>query len=164
MGRMSAALGTNETIDEAEQVVNIESAMKQQPGSYPIPIPSGLELLKPILTEAFISQHLVGNTILSIEQRTKIHEVATEALYSALKNIYLKNYGLDDFKCDALVLETALLLRNWNDCSSDDGDDDMNFWEYICNQYALTYDKGFGNSYSYKIFKHVINRSLKLHK
>ena len=121
MGRMPAASGTNEMIDEAEQVVNIESAMKQQPGSYPIPIPSGLELLKPILTQAFISQPLVGNIILSKEQRTKVHEVATEALSSALKNIDLKNFGIDDFKCDVLVLETALLLRNWNDCNSDDG-------------------------------------------
>lgn len=160
---MHAELGANEAIEAAEQVVNIESVMKQQSGSYPIPAPSSSDLLKP-LTQAFVSQPLIGNIILSEEQRTKIRMVAVDALSNALRNTDLQNYGIDDFNCDVLMLETALLLRNWMDCSTDDGgDDDMNFWEYIFNQYALTYDKSFGNSHAYKIFKQVIERSLKRH-
>ena len=163
---MSAELGYNEAIEAAEQVVNIESVMKQQSGSYPMPIPppSSSELLEPVLTQAFILQPLIGNLILSEAQRTKIHMVAKDALSSALSKIYLKNYGINDLNCDVLMLETALLLRNWSDCSTDDASgDDMNFWEYICNQYALPYDKGFGNSHIYRIFKQVIERSLKRH-
>lgn len=164
---MFAELGSDDAIEAADQVINIESEMKQQSGSYPMNPTisrSSSELLEPLLTQAFISQPLIGNIILSEEQRTKIHIMAVDTLYGALEKTYLENYGIDDFYCDVLMLETVRLLRNWNDCSTDDaGDDNMNFWEYICNQYALRYDENFGNSHIYRIFKQVIKRSLKRH-
>lgn len=164
---MPAELKYSEAFEAAEQVINIESVMQSHSGSYPTSMisSSSHELLKPVLTQAFISQPILGNIILSEEQRTKIHTMAEDTLSVALKRTYLKDYGISDFYCDILMLETVLLLRNWSDrdIGDDVSDDDMNFWEYICNQYALSYDESFGNSHAYRIFRQVIKRSLQRH-
>lgn len=153
--------------EAVKQTTNIEAVMQSHLGSYPMPmLPScSRELLESALTKAFISQPILGNIILSKEQRRKIHTIAEGALYDALGRTYIKDYGIGDFYCDILTLETVLLLRNWSahDSDGDDCNEDMNFWEYICNQYALTYDENFGNSHSYRIFRQVIKRSLQRH-
>lgn len=148
-------------------ISTIESVMQPHAGSYPMPKYSSQACvaLAPILTEAFLSQPLLGNVILSSDQREKLHTMAVGALSGALTRTHLKEYGLTDFYCDILVLETTLLLRNWND-NGDDNDaegEDEKFWEYICNQYALPYDDRFGNGPVYKVFRTAISKSLKQH-
>lgn len=164
---MSAELKSNEAIEAAEQAVNVEFVMQSHLGLYPMPMlsPSLNKLLEPVLTKAFISQPILGNIIPSEEQRKKIHILAEDVLSVALRKTYLENYGIDDFDCDVLMLETVLLLRNWSDPAANDdaSGDDMNFWEYIFNQYALPYDESFGNSHAYRLFRQIIKRSLKRH-
>lgn len=100
---------------------------------------------------AFISQSILGNIILSEEQRTKVHTLAEDTLSDALTRTYLEDYGINDFYCDILMLETVLIPRNWSDRDTDDASgDDMKFWEYIYNQYALAYDESIGNSHAYR--------------
>ncbi len=164
---MSIEQEPNEKSALKEQVNKIEPEMQSRPGSYstPIPSPSLQALLEPVLTQAFVSQPILGNVNLSPLQRNKIHTMAEGYLSNALRTIYLPNHGLGDFHCDILVLETILLLRNWNDGEKDDtGVEDKSFWEYIYNQYALPYDDSLSNSPVYKIFRRAIERTLKRHK
>lgn len=146
------------------QTSHIESEMQAHSGSYVMPesLKESFVHLEPILTQAFVFQPLLGNVTLSTEQREEIYSLAGNVLAGALESTYLRNYGLNDFFCDILVLETALSLRNWSDGNGDDkdGGDASSFWEYICNQYALPYDYNFGNSDTYKIFKYAIRKCL----
>jgi hypothetical protein len=145
--------------------------MQSRSGSYPMTKVSAQlrDFLEPILTQAFVSQPLLGNIIISDLERKVVHEIAKSVLAGALDRVGSRNYGLDDFQCDILVLETVLLLRNWSDDEAEvdddgeEGDGNQNFWEYICNQYAMTY-YDFGASHEYKIFRYVISRSLKSHR
>lgn len=164
---MSVELRPNEYATLKEQTNMIEPEMQSRSGLYPTPIPSSSlhVLLEPVLTQAFVSQPILGNINLSTSQREKIHTVAKSTIFNALRTVYLPDYGLGDFSCDILVLETILLLRNWNDGDEDgSGDENENFWEYICNQYALAYDDNFGNSHVYKIFRFAITSTFKGHK
>ena len=156
------------TRGDPNQTSEPEAEMQGRSGSYPMPRLSSAssELLEPILTQAFVSQPILGNVVLSAEQRDKVHTMAVTALFNALEKTSHRDYGLGDFYCDILVLETVLLLRNWSEEDDEGGDDknDASFWEYICNQYALPYDEGFGNGHVYKIFRHAIKRSLGRHR
>jgi hypothetical protein len=163
-----AELNSGTTINTPHHRSEPEAEMQLRPGSYPMPrlSSSSSELLEPLLTQAFISQPILGNIVLSPEQRDKVHTMAVTALFNALEKTGHRDYGLGDFYCDILVLETVLLLRDWSGGDSESSDDkgDANFWEYICNQYALLYDEGFGNGHAYKIFRYAIKRSLGRHK
>lgn len=157
---------SNNSLNSKEQTKKIETEMQSRPGLYPMQTLSSslYEFLESVLTKAFISQPILGNVILSSNLREKIHRMAEGILLNAVCCTHIKNYGLDDLHCDILVLETVLLLRNWSDDENNADNDDANFWEYICNQYALTYDYNFGNSHEYKIFRYAIARSLTRHK
>lgn len=157
--------------NNTQEANNIESEMRSRSGSYPMTNVSEQlrNFLQPILTKAFISQPILGNIIISDSERKLIHEISKSVLAGALDRVGTKNYGLDIFQCDILVLETVLLLRNWSDDENEtddsgDSDDNTNFWEYICNQYALIYDSYFGASHEYKIFRYAIKRSLLSHR
>ena len=149
-----------------QQTARIESEMQERSGSYPMPTLSSdaSELLEPVLTKAFITQPILGDIIIAKKQRDLIHMMAMGALSDALNRVSLYNYGLSDFKCDILVLETVLILRNWNDGNDDNNADNPYFWEYICNQYAMPFVENFGSSYLYEIFRYAIEKSLTRHK
>ena len=164
---MSIELEPDEKPTLKEQINEIELEMQWRPGLYSTPIPSAslAALLEPVLTQAFVSQPILGNVNLSPIQRERIHAMAKGVLSNALRTTYLVGFGLGDFNCDILVLETIMLLRNWNDLDEDKPSvENKNFWEYICNQYALPYDRSFGNSHVYRIFRHAIKSTLKRHK
>ncbi|MGI6784594.1 MAG: hypothetical protein ACOX5A_10330 [Aminivibrio sp.] len=93
---MYAELKFDEPNEESSQIVAIESVMQQRLDTYLMPetFSSSRKLLEPVLTKAFISQPILGNVILSEEQRTKIRKIAEDALSEALEKTYLKDYGL----------------------------------------------------------------------
>lgn len=141
---------------------HIEPEMQSHSGLYPIPRAhtEHRELLEPIMTQAFISQPVIGNVIPTDEQREWIHMLAERILSNARRMVHLDNMGLDSFSRDIIVLATVLILRNWND----EGSDKERLWEYICNQFALPFDDGsFANSPEYKMFREAITFSLRRH-
>ena len=152
-----------DNVYNTQEASNIEPEMQSRSGSYPMTKVSEDHkvFLNPILTQAFISQPFLGNIVITDDQRRVIHEIARSILTGALNRTNRRGFGLDDFQCDILVLETVLLLRNWSDDDNEtDEDTNQNFWEYICNQYAITYDYYFGGSHEYRLFRYVITRSL----
>jgi len=78
---MSADFKLKRAVEAAEQTIKIEPVMQSRSGSYPMLMLSSnsRELLNQVLTQAFISQPLLGNITLSEEQRTKIHTMADNA-------------------------------------------------------------------------------------
>ncbi len=147
-----------------DKISRIELEMRPCSGRYPKPIfTSGLwEQFEHTLTKAFLSQPLVGNILISPEQKERLHTTAKNLLMNARTMTYSFDYGLDTFYSDILVLNTVLLLRNW----SGDGDANCDYtglWEYIFNQYALRYNEDFGGSLEYNIFKSAIKKSLCSH-
>ncbi|MCL1878951.1 MAG: hypothetical protein FWF80_08830 [Defluviitaleaceae bacterium] len=143
--------------------IYLEPEMQSHSGSYAFHARhlGHQELLGSVFTPAFISQPIIGNVSINNEQRERIHILAERILSNAHRTTHLDNMGLDSFSCDIVVLATALVLRNWND----DSGGDENFWEYICNQFALPYtESSFANSPEYKIFRESIKYCLSKHK
>ncbi|HHT28323.1 MAG TPA: hypothetical protein GXZ82_13915 [Firmicutes bacterium] len=169
---MPISLLSNCTSHQEALSLQIEEVMQARTGTYPFHIPQKYELLGDALTQAFVAQPLLGNVCVTPDERDAIHTAAENILTERLK--YLQkgrslglDYGLNesDFYRDILVLETALLLRNW---SLDEGDvdsdqEEASFWEYLYNQFALSYDGTFSNSHAYNLFRYAIRKSLNKH-
>lgn len=149
--------------DLSEQVSQVESVMRPHAESYAKRIysPYLQPSLEPIFTEAFCTQPLLGNVNMTSEQRAELHKMAKRDLDRTLRKTDLPNKCLSDFNCDVLVLETVMLLHNWNEI--DDENNNTTFWEYVSNQYDLPHDDSFVNSRAYRIFKTAIKRSMKQH-
>lgn len=123
-----------------------------------------INMVLPLLEEAFCNQALIGNINVTKSEKETLFYLANKALDRALADTSNSNFGLNRIDCDILVLETVLLLREWNEqTSSTKNVEDTTFWEFICNQYSFSYDDTFGSSKIYKIFKYSISDSLNYH-
>ena len=136
-------------------LVQIEEVMQPRSGSYSVK-GSLSEVLSPLLTEAFFSQPLLGNINPSHEQREYLHGYARNVLDRAIKNNWT---DLPYFESDIVTLETVLLLRNY------DREDETAFWEFICKQYGIFYDrKSFSGSITYRLFRDAVTNCFRKHK
>lgn len=149
---------------QEDKLREIESVMESRSSSYVFPpgLSNSSKELEPVLTEAFISQPIVGNISIGRKQRKLLNNEAKYAFSQALNSSEMTNYGLNSFDCDVILLNTVLLLQSWNK-EEDDTNEGEGLWEFIFNQYASTYYKG-SSSREYKIFRYAIERSLNRHK
>ena len=137
---------------------------KSHSSIYPMPKSRSTEYttLEPILTQAFISQPILGDINLDQCSKDLLYSIANEAISNART---INSDGLSDFHSDIVVFATVLLLRNWNDNEKNENGNSINFWEFIFNQYALPFDDvNLANSTEYKIFRNSIEKSLTRHK
>lgn len=124
----------------------------------PQSVQSDVAQLERVLTKAFMFQPILGDVNLSQNEKKILHEIADAAITLSRAN---NSDSQNDLYSDIIVLATVLLLRNWND----ENGENMGFWEYVFNQYALPFnDRNFGNSIEYKIFKNSIKKSFSRHK
>ena len=137
---------------------------EMQPCADAYSVPSGTpEIIADFFSQSF-PRSLLGNVILRADQQKALYDYAREALLRAINS---KSY-LSDFDSDIVMLETVLLLRGWNEAESDSGPEEnagSTFWEYICDQYAISYDSStFSSSHEYRLFREgVIKKSTARH-
>ena len=85
-----------------------------------------------LLLKGAFQNTLLGEIELSDKESSWLYEYACTAIWRAR----FQQEPLTSLEEDALVLCTIILLRDWN--GEGDGE---NFWEFICEQYAIPYSQ-----------------------
>lgn len=143
---------------------DMKNEMRNRKGIYAFPKNRGdvKEVLGDVLTEAFIKQPIIGNIRFSEKQGKLIHDLALQALQKVIREIDTRGILMSQLDSDLIFLNIVISLRQWNNTNEDSNDN--SFWQFIFTQFGLNESDNIGNSHEYRIFKHVIKKSLRYHK
>lgn len=117
------------------------------------------EEMHQILTTVLDSQPLWGNRNLTKAQSDCFYKAALDALQRGIQ----ERHQLTEVEQDILVFETVQLLQAWNLPENNQEEEKDSFWTYICEQYGIKCNEGFGNSKAYHLFKRAIQSAMRRH-